>query len=305
MSHGVNRPNGYGGGQPLGMSRPGTSGQFKAKGGSGEKKPPGIEKRGSGEKMPPGIAKKYQDGFEAQDAQAAANQSLLATLLGGVFSSVPTTVPDGTKPAFDSSAPSASGAPPASSSSSSLPPVDLSTAPQQGKAPDLPYISQYTPDGANKDGYTNADANCGPAILAMIAKSRGQTVGDATTDAKLINNLGTIAGTNATGTSGNGMIDGLESLGMQTAAQPGADLAWINNQLAQGRTVIANGDFYSMPDRYDPVKQAGHYISVIGVDNGNYQVVDPASQNVTNLSAQQLQSFIASHPEGGFSISAW
>ena len=125
------------------------------------------------------------------------------------------------------------------------------------------------------------------------------------TDAQLVMDLGMKAGTTAEGTSGNGMIAGLESLGMQTAATPGANLGWIDSQLLQGHTVMSNGDYYSVPQHYDQGKLAGHYIAITGVNNGLYTVKDPADASVSTMTAQQLQNFIAAHPEGGFSLAAW
>jgi peptidase C39-like protein len=276
-------------------------------GGSGEHTPPGLANK-PGE-MPPGQFKHMHDGFDGhdtggQDAQGAQGDQGngqvgaqgaqgwgggLLGFLGGLLNlggHTQTQQVDGPKVKGNQPPP---------------PPVDINGA-QNGKAKDLPYISQYNPAGKDAN-YTNGAENCGPAVLAMIAKSRGQTGG--LTDAQLVSKMQADAGTTADGTTGNGMIKGLQDLGMQTAANPGADLNWVNGQLAQGHEVMANGDFYSVPGRENPTLQAGHYIAVTGVQNGVYSVVDPADQNVKQMTAAQLQDFIASHPDGGFTLAAW
>src|SRR5215813_10085156 len=85
------------------------------------------------------------------------------------------------------------------------------------KAPDVPFIDQYNPAG--KDAHYDGTEYCGPAVLAGIAKTRGQSAG--LSDADLVNRLARTAGTDPrTGTTGNGMIAALRSLGMQTDASP-------------------------------------------------------------------------------------
>lgn len=280
------------GSHALGTSRRGTSGQFKAKGGSGEKTPPGLAKKGG---MPPGLAKKMQDGWDEQsgggtnligDALAAVfGNKDLSQLLGNVFSSVPGQTVNGTK-----------GKVPA------LP--DLSQS-KTGQALDLnkTYVNQYSPTGADKiAGYNGAEL-CGPALLASYAKAKGITLGT-NSDAEMVQKLAGMAGSTPDGTSGNGLIHALNEMGVPTTANPGADLNWINNQLAAGRNVFANGDFYEVPKYQDTAKSAGHYITVNSFDGQNYGVTDPAHPDVTTMTPQQLLNFIASHPEGGFTIAA-
>jgi hypothetical protein len=172
------------------------------------------------------------------------------------------------------------------------------------KAPDVPFIDQYNPAG--KGPYYNGSEYCGPAVLAGIAKSRGLSSG--LTDADLISVLAAIAGTDPeVGTTGHGMIAGLEAMGMRTDANPGGDLDWIDDQLASGHDVIANGDFYSVPGRENPALHAGHYIAITAARNGwsAYKVTDPADAKVTSMSDTQIETFIRNHPLGGFTISAW
>ncbi len=171
------------------------------------------------------------------------------------------------------------------------------------KAPDVPFVDQLNPAG--KDPNYDGTENCGPAVLAGIAKGHGWT--DGLQDAEVIMLLADVAGTNGQGTTGNGMIAALEWMGMQTAANPGGDLEWIDNELAAGHDVIANGDYYSLPNHEDPALQSGHYIAVTGArDNWSvYAVMDPAGRGLTSVSDDELQTFIDAHPQGGFTISAW
>lgn len=303
-----------------------SSESSKAKGGSGEKCGGSGEKckGGSGEKgpwwkrdgeLPPGLQKKVgsRDGFDsgaAMGLQAGGGTDLDAYIRGLLGSSGSSQAQTVTGPKYDPNAPSpysgnsssgvnGSNGVNGTSGAPSLPDI---TGAVNGRAKPLPHVDQYNPVG--KDGtYVNGDMNCGPALLASIAKSRGQTGG--LTDAQLITQLGKTAGTTAEGTSGNGMIAGLADLGMQTTARGGSDLNWINSQLAQGHEVIANGDFYSVPGRVDPNQVAGHYVAVTGVNNGIYTITDPANGSVTSMTAAQLDAFIRSHPQGGFTIAAW
>jgi hypothetical protein len=171
------------------------------------------------------------------------------------------------------------------------------------KAPDVPFVDQLNPAG--KDRYYDGTEYCGPAVLAGIAKGHGLTEG--LTDAALIMVFVEVAGTNDHGTTGNGMIAALEWMGMETTATQGANLEWIDDELAAGHDVIAIGDYYSLPNHADPGLVSGHYIAVTGVhdDWSVYEVMDPAGSSLHSLDDWQLEAFIESAPDGGFTISAW
>ncbi|HKA86851.1 MAG TPA: hypothetical protein VKE22_04260 [Haliangiales bacterium] len=171
------------------------------------------------------------------------------------------------------------------------------------KAPDVPFVDQLNPAG--KDATYDGSANCGPAVLAGIAKGHGWNGG--LTDAALIMVFAEVAGTKPEGTTGNGMVTALDWLGMHTSANAGADLEWIDNELAAGHDVIALGDYYSLPNHEDPRMVSGHYIAISGVHSNwsVYQVMDPAGAGLHSLPDSQLQAFIQAAPLGGFTISAW
>ena len=172
------------------------------------------------------------------------------------------------------------------------------------KAPDVPFIDQYSPAG--KSARYDGTEYCGLAVLAGIAKGRGLSAG--LSDADLVNRLAGVAGTDPrAGTTGNGMIAALRYLGMRTDAVPGADLNWIDDQLVSGHDVIGQGDFYSVPGRENPGLRAGHYIAITAASGGwrSYKVTDPADGKVTSMTDSQIKKFIASAPGGGFTISTW
>jgi Peptidase_C39 like family len=287
----------------------GSGEKAKVGGGSGEKKmPPGLAKKGgSGEWMPPGLAKKFGDSWDSSRTSTAAQQgdtsqpsgggilgavgNFLSNLWGGRGSGYL---------GYQDSTPQAV----AQKNSSSQAPVDLGTNPAQPlNARPLPPISQMDPTGKDAN-YQNAAMNCGPTVLAMIGDAYNKKPANMT-DAQYISMLGTEAATTAKGTTGNGMIAALNDMGFQTAASKGADLNWINSQLQQGHEVIANGDFYSIGDHQDPKLVAGHYAAITAFNGTTYTVNDPANGTITQLTPQQLYSFITNHPEGGFTLATW
>jgi hypothetical protein len=143
----------------------------------------------------------------------------------------------------------------------------------------------------------------------MVARKIGY--GEGMTDAQLVEDLAQVAGTTGEGTSGNGIIAMYEHMGLETEATPGADLAWINAQLDQGRYITALGDYYQVPGRVDAAQTAGHYIDVTDYREATkkreaaYVVRDPADRTVRRMSVAELQSYITSAPTGGFAIAAW
>jgi peptidase C39-like protein len=165
-----------------------------------------------------------------------------------------------------------------------------------------PYINQLNPVG--RPPQYQGEMYCGPTAMAMIARARGLGVGE--TDGQLIERFARIGGTTDQGTSGNGMIAIGQELGLNTRAAPGADLRFINAELAQGRTVVAQGDFWALPEHADPDKTSGHYLLVQGQDAaGNYRVSDPQTSKVMAITADTLSNYMQALPAGGFSISFW
>ena len=201
----------------------------------------------------------------------------------------------------------ACGGAPGEQSDAPAQPLDPPTEQFDALAPAVPFVDQDHPAGA--DASYDGSQNCGPALLAGIAKSRNDTFGRA--DAQLVELLATIAGTSPEdGTTGFGMIFVLRVLGMRTAATPGANMDFIHAELAAGHVVIACGDYYAVPSHAQehPGGHSSHYIAVTGASGGwsRYRVTDPADAKDTSLTDAELETYIRSGPDGGgFTISAW
>ena len=228
--------------------------------------------------------------------------SFLVLLLAAACGGSPTE--ESNAPAQQTNAPAAQPSAPAQQPDPSAAQPSAPADKFDAVAPAVPFIDQNHPAGA--DFSYDGSEFCGPAIVAGIAKARNTTFG--LQDAQLVAFLASIAGTDpAQGTTGNGMIFVLKSLGMQTDANPGGDLDWIDNELSKGHDVIAEGDWYAVPGREKPGFHSGHYIAVTAVSGGwlKYSVTDPWDGNVTSLTDAQLETFITSNPKGGFTISAW
>lgn len=167
----------------------------------------------------------------------------------------------------------------------------------------VPWISQMDPKGEDKS-YKNADQNCGPAVMAMLAREHGK--GQGTDDADLISKLGQVGGTDGTGTTGNGLIAMGQELGLNATPNKGADSQWVMGQLAQGKDVVANGDYNKLPNHSDPTKPqetSPHYILLTGIDkSGNITVEDPMDPNLRSLTPAQLDAYNNGQAEGGFNV---
>jgi hypothetical protein len=220
---------------------------------------------------------------------------MLARLMGGQQAGPAPTAPGGT--------PTAPGGTPTAPTGPTGP---VGTG-DIGNGQNIPWISQLNPAGA-AFGYSNAAANCGPACVAMIARSNGWAPADS--DAALINKLGAIGGTTAQGSSINGIVAMAQAMGQPAEIKglpdttPAGYLSWLDSSLAAGKTVVANGDFYSQPGRDSSKGPSGHYINVVGKDaNGNYIIRDPWDQGQTRMTPEQLITFLKNNPVNhGYSV---
>ncbi|HZN93886.1 MAG TPA: C39 family peptidase [Myxococcales bacterium] len=164
----------------------------------------------------------------------------------------------------------------------------------------LPFIHQLDP--AERPSQYRGDANCGPAVMAMLGRARGYR--NDISDAQLVQHLARVGGTTDQGTSGNGLIAMGQEMGLTGRAAAGADLRFINGELAQGKPVVALGDYYALPPHTDPAQDSGHYLLIHSQDElGNYRVSDPAEEKVLVLSPETLAGFIRANPAGGFALS--
>ncbi|MBM3275006.1 MAG: C39 family peptidase [Candidatus Sericytochromatia bacterium] len=164
-----------------------------------------------------------------------------------------------------------------------------------------PYISQYSPAG-REFGYTNGNANCGPASMAMVARAIGY--GSNLNDAQLINYLGGVGRTGASGTSVNGIAAMAQTMGLAAEIRgSGPDTAWIAQQLTAGRYVVANGDYFAMAPHANPNRTSGHYVLITGRDAyGRFLVQDPADPDARAVDEQELAHYIRSNTNGGFQV---
>lgn len=182
--------------------------------------------------------------------------------------------------------------------------ANVAPTPAPGPGGRAPYINQYQPAGAAQ-GYWNGPANCGPTSMAMIARAFGYGAG--MSDAKLINHLGQMGGTGANGTNVSGIAAMARGIGKGAETRgPGANVAWIAEQLRAGKKVVANGDYFAMGghDR-SRIGQGGHYVAVVGIDgNGNFLVNDPADSAINGraFTPDELAFFIRSNSNGGYQI---
>jgi nucleoid-associated protein YgaU len=173
------------------------------------------------------------------------------------------------------------------------------------KAGKAPYINQYSPAG-NDGSYWNGPANCGPTSMAIIARAFGY--GKNMSDAKLINHLGKMGGTNGNGTNVSGIAAIAKGIGKSAITKgPGAHVDWIASELRAGKMVVANGDYHAMYPHINNSRTGGHYVAVVGLDSqGRFLVHDPAYNNggaPIALTKSQLATFIVANPNGGYQIS--
>ena len=176
--------------------------------------------------------------------------------------------------------------------------------PPSSSTGEVPYISQMSSEGSEDDW--NASSNCGPASMAMIARAFG--FGEGMSDGALVNSLGTAAGVGAEGTGYACVMTMASSLGLESQSNAGSDVAWIDEQLAQGNLVAANGNRSVTLENESPpyasgTASGGHWIVVCGkTPDGNYLVKDP-STTCSVLTPAELSRFLASNAHGGYAVS--
>lgn len=177
-----------------------------------------------------------------------------------------------------------------------------SSAPgKDGQVRPVPYINQLTSDGGADDW--NAQSNCGPTSVAMIAKAFGKFAGwrdgDTVEEVRRLGGVGP-DGAGADTVAAMGRAAGLTSYGPVWGAQ----LDWIRSQLAQGHLVAANGNRGVTLENasFNDGVTGGHWIVVTGIDqNGNFLVNDP-STDCHSLTPEQLQRYFNSHEYGGAAV---
>lgn len=169
---------------------------------------------------------------------------------------------------------------------------------------EVPYINQLTSDGW-EDNW-NAQSNCGPTTMAMIAKAFG--FGRQWGDGYLVNWLGGKAGVGAQGVGWDGVKTMASAAGLSSTHRAGNDTQWILAELQAGRLVAANGDRSvcmqngGNPDTWG-YGGGGHWIAVVGFANGKFKVLDPSS-DCRELTPSELKRFFDTRvPDGGHMVS--
>jgi len=188
--------------------------------------------------------------------------------------------------------------PSSSSELSRLPSVQ--TRPSLGGWQNMPHINQLRPNGAGKD-YVNGAYNCGPAVVAMLARGHGKM--DGISDAKLIQQLGKDIVTQD-GADAEGLTRMLKRADVPPAGEAlGADYddSELNDHLSQGHKVIAQVRA-SDANGVDP--DNAHYVLIQGrTKDGNYTVSDPLSKKPYVVTPEQLRdAVLKAPPDGGMLI---
>jgi hypothetical protein len=178
------------------------------------------------------------------------------------------------------------------------------TSPQprtpQGGWQNIPTINQLRPNGAGKD-YVNGAYNCGPAVVAMLARGHGNLSG--LSDAKLIQQLGKGIVTKD-GVDADGIAKMLKRADVPPAGEAlGADYddSELNAHLAQGHKVIAQ---VRATDAKGVDPDNAHYVLIQGkTKDGNYTVSDPLAKKSYVVTPDQLRdAVLKAPPDGGMLI---
>jgi peptidase C39-like protein len=164
----------------------------------------------------------------------------------------------------------------------------------------IPQINQLHPNGADKN-YVNGAYNCGPAVVAMLARGSGHMSN--LNDAQLINQLGKGIVTKD-GTDPEGIEKMLKRADVPLAGEAmGADYDDddLNDHLDQGHKVIAQ---VRATDASKVDKDDAHYVLIQGrTKDGNYTVSDPLASKSYVVTPQQLhEAVLKAPPDGGMLI---
>jgi hypothetical protein len=161
-------------------------------------------------------------------------------------------------------------------------------------------INQLRPNGAGKD-YVNGAYNCGPAVVAMLARGYGNQKG--ISDAKLIQQLGKGIVTKD-GVDADGIAQMLKRADVPPAGEAlGADYddSELNAHLDQGHKVIAQ---VRATDAKGVDPDNAHYVLIQGkTKDGNYTVSDPLAKNSYVVTPDKLrEAVLKAPPDGGMLI---
>jgi Peptidase C39 family len=161
------------------------------------------------------------------------------------------------------------------------------------------HINQLNPKGADQD-YKNALLNCGPAVVAMLAKSSGK-FGDMS-DAQLVSQLGNGVVTEK-GTDSEGIAKMMERADLPIAGDAlgaGYSDKDLQSELKQGHKLIAQ----VRSTNPQAQKDSAHYVVIEGMTrDGNYVISDPLAKGPYAVKPDQLkEAVLKAPPDGGMLI---
>ncbi len=164
----------------------------------------------------------------------------------------------------------------------------------------VPLIDQRWPNGATDQNYNNGKSNCGPTSAAMVARALGY--GEGKSDAELVMEMKNVGGTTAAGSSPYQVAKMIRHTGTPaTVIDDPKGLGDLDKALAEGKMVIANGDYYATGvEGRDGSRSSGHFCVVTGKDaQGNYLVNDPWKGEPVKFSREAMQNFFSEHKLNG------
>jgi hypothetical protein len=161
------------------------------------------------------------------------------------------------------------------------------------------HISQLNPKGADEN-YKNALFNCGPAVVAMLARGHGKMKD--MTDAQLVTELGKGVVTDK-GSTPEGIAQMMERADVPLAGDAlgaGYSEKDVQDQLKQGHKLIAQ----VRSTNEKSLKDTAHYVVVEGMTReGNYVISDPLAKGPYVVKPEQLkEAVLKAPPDGGMLI---
>jgi len=173
-------------------------------------------------------------------------------------------------------------------------------------AAEAPIIDQLFPKGweefatwdkkMGRNIMQNGKANCGPTSAAMVARALGY--GEGKTDAQLVKEFMRVGGTSEVGSSPGGVAAMVRQMGSEATVHASPrDLARLDAALAEGKMVIANGDYNAtgVPGR-NGADMSGHFCLVTGKDaEGNYLINDPWHGEQVKFTPEAMLNYFQEH----------
>ncbi|MBN1203619.1 MAG: hypothetical protein JXB05_01675 [Myxococcaceae bacterium] len=169
--------------------------------------------------------------------------------------------------------------------------------PGKGEKPQqlTPHVNQLKPRGADEN-YVNGAFNCAPAVVAMLARAKGDKSN--MTDAELITDLGAgIVTKDGTTPEGVARMLGRADVDIVGNALAGQyDEAAVKEHLQDGNKLIAQ---IGLPGE-NGAPDSSHYVLVQGMNrDGNYVISDPLASGPRVVTPEQLREAVTRAPPDG------